>query len=552
MRIITTLLILLATQLQMVAQPAAVKNAAKSVFTLTAFNKDGDITGSSHGVFINNDGTAISDWSVFDGAHHAVVIDANGKKMDVDYIFGANEIYDMAKFHVKGKTTGAILASNNAAAGSTIYLVGYALKNPEIKEAKVKSVETFMEKYAYYLIDIEAPDNTMNCPFVNAQGQVVGLMQMSKLDYKINATSANYATDFKVMGFTVNDPTLRRTSIPTAVPDEVEQAKISLLLAGQDADSAKYAGTIESFIAKFPELPEGYSTRAQMKMSYNDFAGATRDMETCIKKSTEKDDAYYTYARIIYQKEVFKPDMPYAAWSYDKALELVQQAYTINPLSLYKHLEAQILYSKKEFDKAHDIFISLTKSDMRNPELFYEAAQCKTQLQAPNEERLALIDSAIVMFNKPYPTGAAPYFITRANILEEMGQYRKAIADYNQYDTLMLGRHDADFYYKREQCEVKGKLYQQALIDIEIATRISQEPLYVAEKASLLLRLNKNEEALETAEYCVAMDPEYPDAYLIKGVAQIHLGKKKEGLEALAKAKELGSDQADALIAKYK
>ena len=116
----------------------------------------------------------------------------------------------------------------------------------------------------------------------------------------------------------------------------------------------------------------------------------------------------------------------------------------------------------------------------------------------------------------------------------------------------MLGRHDADFYYKREQCEVKGKLYQQALIDIEIATRISQEPLYVAEKASLLLRLNKNEEALETAEYCVAMDPEYAEAYLIKGVAQIHLGKKKEGLEALAKAKELGSDQADALIAKYK
>ena len=80
MRIITTLLILLATQLQMVAQPAAVKNAAKSVFTLTAFNKDGDITGSSHGIFVDNDGTAISDWSVFDGAHHAVVIDANGKK----------------------------------------------------------------------------------------------------------------------------------------------------------------------------------------------------------------------------------------------------------------------------------------------------------------------------------------------------------------------------------------------------------------------------------------------------------------------------------------
>lgn len=543
---------LLAIQLQMVAQPAAVKNAAKSVFTLTAFNKDGDITGSSHGVFIDNEGTAISDWSVFDGAHHAVVIDANGKKMDVDYIYGANEIYDVAKFHVKGKTTGATLATNNATAGSTIYLVGYALKNAEIKEAKVKNVETFMEKYAYYLIDINAPDNTMNCPFLNAQGQVLGLMQMSKLDYKITATSATYAKDFNVTGLTVSDPTLRRTSIPTAIADNEEQAKIGLMLSGQGSDSTKYAKTIENFIAKYPELPDGYSTRAQMKMVYNDFDGAARDMETCIKKATEKDDAYYTYARIIYQKEVYKSDIPYAAWNYDKALEQVRQAYTINPLSLYKHLEAQILYSKGEYDKAHDMFIDLTKSDMRNPELFFEATQCKTMLKAPDEERLALIDSAIVMFNKPYPTDAGPYFIARASILEDMGQYRKAVADYNQYDTIMLGRHNADFYYKREQCEVKGKLYQQALIDIEIATRISQDPLYVAEKASLLLRVNKKEEALETAEYCVAMDPEYSDGYLIKGLAQIQLGNKKEGLETLAKAKELGNDQAEGLIEKYK
>ncbi len=552
MRLYITLMILVATQLHISAQPAAVKNAAKSVFSLTAFNKNGDITGSSHGVFIDNDGTAISDWAVFDGADHAIVIDAAGKKMDVDYIIGANEIYDLAKFHVKGKTTGATLSTSSATTGSTIYMVSYALKNAEIKEAKVKSVETFMDKYSYYLIDIDAPDNTMHCPFVNAQGQIVGLMQMSTLDYKINCTSATYAADFQVTGLSVHDPVLRRTSIPTAIADDEEQAKVGLMLSGHVSDSTKYAGTIENFIAKFPDLPDGYSSRAQMEMSYNDFAAAARDMETCIKKSANKDEAHYSYAHLIYQKEVYKADMPYAGWSFDKALEEAKKAYSINPLTVYRHLEAQILYSKGEYNKAHDIFIELTNSDLRNPELFFEAAQCKTMLKSPNEERLALIDSAIVMFDKPYGSGAAPYFIARANILEEMGQYRKAVADYNQYDTLMLGRHNADFYYKREQCEVKGKLYQQALFDIEIASRISQDPLYVAEKASLLLRLNKKEEALETAEYCVAMDPEYPDGYLIKGLAQIQLGNKKEGLETLAKAKELGSDQADGLIEKYK
>ena len=60
------------------AQPSAVKNVAKSVFTLTTFKADGSILASSHGVFIDNNGTAMSDWASFDGAATAVVVDANG------------------------------------------------------------------------------------------------------------------------------------------------------------------------------------------------------------------------------------------------------------------------------------------------------------------------------------------------------------------------------------------------------------------------------------------------------------------------------------------
>ena len=38
------------------AQPAPVKQAAKSVFTLTTFRADGSLLASSHGVFIGNQG----------------------------------------------------------------------------------------------------------------------------------------------------------------------------------------------------------------------------------------------------------------------------------------------------------------------------------------------------------------------------------------------------------------------------------------------------------------------------------------------------------------
>ena len=60
------------------AQPAPVKKAAASVFSLTTFAKDGTILGSTHGVFTGKNGEAMAMWQPFVGADHAVAIDAKG------------------------------------------------------------------------------------------------------------------------------------------------------------------------------------------------------------------------------------------------------------------------------------------------------------------------------------------------------------------------------------------------------------------------------------------------------------------------------------------
>ena len=73
------------------AQPAAVKNAGKAVFTLTTFKADGSLLASSHGIFVGKNGEAISQLKPFEGAASAVVIDNSGKKMNVIRILGANE-----------------------------------------------------------------------------------------------------------------------------------------------------------------------------------------------------------------------------------------------------------------------------------------------------------------------------------------------------------------------------------------------------------------------------------------------------------------------------
>ena len=68
---------LLSTGGSLLAQPNPVKQAAKSVFTLTTFRPDGSLLASSHGVFIGSQGEAISDLTPFLGAKRAVVVDAN-------------------------------------------------------------------------------------------------------------------------------------------------------------------------------------------------------------------------------------------------------------------------------------------------------------------------------------------------------------------------------------------------------------------------------------------------------------------------------------------
>ena len=68
---------------------AQIERAAKSVFTLTTFSKDGSIIASTHGLFVGPNGEAVGTWTPFIGADHATIIDANGKQMEVESIIGA-------------------------------------------------------------------------------------------------------------------------------------------------------------------------------------------------------------------------------------------------------------------------------------------------------------------------------------------------------------------------------------------------------------------------------------------------------------------------------
>lgn len=543
--IIIMTLVLCASSLM--AQPGPVQKVSKSVFTLTTFNKDGGIIASTQGVFIDNKGTAISTFKPFVGATKASIVDASGKSMNVDAILGADELYDVAKFRIIGTTAAAPIASKASVAGEKVWLVPYSIKKSPFQQEDISSVENFMTTYNYYIFSTSVPENAVGCPFVNKNGQVIGLMHTNG---QTTAIDANYAKQLKVTGLSTLDAALRETGIRTALPDTEQDAITMMTLKKGQIPGDVYNEYTQEFINKFPTSAFGYKEKALYLVDQEKYDEAAKLMEQGIKKSAAKDEAHSNYADLIYQKIAYKGDSTYTAWTLDKAIDEAQKAYAAKPQPVYKHQEAQIYFLKGNYQKACDMFLDLTKSNLNGGELYFEAAQAKTHLKAPAQEIEVLLDSAISVGAR---TGmAGNYYLARANFLNEQGQYRRAIQDYNMYDSIARPV-DASFFYTRYQCETKLRMWQPALLDIARACYLApKQPTFFAEWASLDLRVKRYDEGISAATHCTELAPEYADGYLLLGLLQKEKGLKDEAIKNLKKAQELGDTRAADYLSKMK
>ena len=533
------------------AQPAAVKKAADAAFTLTTFKADGSILATSNGVCISTDGIAVSPWKPFIGADKAVIVDSKGQKHDVECLLGANEIYDIAKFQVSGKTAAAPLATT-VSAGDEVWLTPI-LKSGNAEKANVTSVEKFMDKYNYAILSSSATDKMNGVPVFDKKGQVIGLY--NKSGDSQSSTDANYAKDFVLKGLSQNDVTLRQSDIRIGLPNTLEEAVVALMLSSEKPANIHEA-IVNEFITKFPQSNDGYYALANIQIAKGEVANADKTMQTAIGKVTAKDEAHYNFARLIY-RNAFIPEFEEKAkaigWTLDKALDEVQKAQSAKANDAYRHLQAQITYAKGDYAKAYTDFEALTKTKFNNPELYLEMAQSRQHLGGTDQEILDLLNKSIELCDTPYVSTSAPYFYTRGQQLEKMGEYRKAVQDYYTYEYFNQGRLGAAFYYMREQCEVKGRMWQQALQDILVASRLDpKEALYPTEAGSLLLRLNKLDAAMSAAQQAIQLDAAQPDAYLILGIAQCESKQKESGIKNIQKAKGLGNTQADTFLQKYK
>ena len=512
--------ILLFTSLPLSAQtPSWAKKSANAVFTLKTFDANGILLANGNGFFINENGEAVSNYTPFKGAHRAIIIDAQGKEWPVDCITGANDMYDVAKFLVTvKKCTTLPMAAASSATGTTVWLLPYtAKKDPACTKGSVSQAETFQKGYDYYTLNLEADEQHVGCPVLNDNGEVIGMLQptaagQTAISY---AVSARFAADMKMKGLSINEPALRGTAIAKALPDSYDEAMVALYMGASVMEETQYDDYINRFIRQFPNASDGYIYRARNHVAREEFNAADEDLKQAVKVADKKDDAHFQYAQIIYQKELYQQDKPFAAWTLERALEESKEAYKSNPQAVYLEQQAQILYSMKRYDDAFTLYNELSKSELRSADTFYAAAQCKLQMD-DKKATLAMLDSAVNTFTRPYIKTAAPYLRARAELLMDQRRYQLALNDMN--DVVALEPND---------------------------------PVLWAQKASYELRVNLADQALASAKECLRIDPTGSDGYLMSGIALCMKGEKQEGLKNLQKAKELGDSQAQTFIDKY-
>ena len=550
-------------QLASAQAPKWAEKAKKAVFSVVTYDKENKIKGTGNGFYIDAQGSALSDYSLFEGAERAVIINADGKQLDVNRIMGANSMYDVVKFNtpIDKKQITLNIATQPAKVGETIYLLPYSTqKAATVQTGKVTAVDSIGNNSFYYTLEMKTGEKTISCPIMNANGEVLGLIQKNASEESTEsyAIGAGYGAALAISALSMNDGALNKIGIKKALPDTEEQALVFLYMSGEQLDKDSYLTLIKEFLTQYPKSTEGYIRLATHYMSIGDatnYALADENLKKALEVTTQKEETLYQVAKAIYSYMISLEDgqEAYKEWSYDKALELIRKAIQSNEQPLHIQLEGDILFAQGNYAEAFESYNRVNQSSIASAATFYSAAKTKQLIEGSDiNEVLALMDSAIEQLSKPYFGEAAPYFYERAEIRMQAGKFRDAVMDYNTFFDAVSGDVTALFYYQREQAEMQCRMYQQALNDINKAVDMAPEDVdFLVEKGAVHLRVNQLDEAIAVFNKAISMNDQYAAAYRMLGYCQVLQNKKKEACANFAKAKELGDTVVDQLIEKY-
>lgn len=556
--------------LSLSAGPAdPVKSAHKSVFHVFTYDATGRVLGKGTGFFVSEAGEGVAAFHLFRGASRAEVVDYRGNRLQIARIHGAAENYDLVRFSTIGgkKLVSLELGGcGSLQAGEELLLIPYATsKKAESFPVKVQTVDDF-EDYKYLGINSPNEEAKLTCPLLDGEGRVVAVTQRNVTAGAETACAidARFIGQMSVTSASALHTDLQSIRIPKSLPPDVEDALTYIYMMGY-RDSLQAQVAYDDFVSAWPDHTEGYVGRAAFLARQGQYAAAEKDYQTALQKALlpgstlRADEVRLSLSKQIRQQVLAQRQGLPEGWTLQRAYEEVWQAWQEHPAPEYLLEQAQCLFAQKEYAKAYEKYLALcqdesaageTWSPRAKAENWFAAARCLELSGGDSLQVVALMDSAVNRLERPISVEDARYLLERAVRLERIGQYRRAIVDYNAYELAVGVKSLNDrFYYMREQLEMECKMYQQALDDIQCALSLNpHDPTYPVEYAYVLLRAGLNDEVVTVCDDYIQKTPDNPDFHKFRGVALAQLGKFSQARKSLEQAKALGDPTAEQLI----
>lgn len=546
------------------AQKAADLN--KSVVNVVTYDANGNVLQSAYGFFTGH-GEVVAPYQCFRGAARAEVIDWKGQQSPVSRIAGASSAYDVIRFTIDNppkKMVALTPAAKPAAKDETVRLAFYTTdKKAQPETATITAADDYNGHF-YYGTSAPNSDKFIGCPLVDADGAVVALVQknVQKDAATACAIDIHFATELAIDAQSSFNADLNNIPIAKLLPADNEEVAFSYtyMLLHSQLDSLVVMTTCQDFMERYPHNSKIYAERATYHATRGNYAAADADLNRAIGMGGDGlADCLYTQSVLMYNKMLQTPagNDPWPQWTLGTALQAAQEAYQTLPQPVYLLQQGQVLFSLQQFGEAYEKFMAVNASEIANAQTFYYASNALERNGGDGQQVIALLDSAVAQLRTPYGTDAAPYLFARAQHLANAGEHRRATADYNEYEKIIGPRNlTAYFYYLRMQSEVGSRMYQQALDDANTAVALAKDNAekadYLLEMACLQLRVSLLAECVAACNQIFALKPDMADAYKVCGIAYGEQKDKAKMLQMMEKAKELGAENVDELMEKYK
>lgn len=561
-RILTLILFTLTVSIAFAQKPADLNKAVFNIFT---YDANGQLITNAYGFFVGRDGDGIAPYQVFKGAARAEVINWQGQRAEVLRILGASATDDLVRFTTDiptKKLISLITADAPAQRGQQLQLAFYTTDKKALPTPTNITAADPYNGHTYYEITAPNEEQYFGCPILNAAGQAVAIVQknVQKDATTACAIDVNCAMNLTNNSLSAINKELTAIHIAKQIPTTSEDDAFSyvyMMLRSQQ-DSALVITATEDLLTTYPNNAKILAERANFQVNHGNYAAADADLNRAIALGGESlSEIYNTQSNLMYINVLNGKGELWPAWTLDTALDAAQKAYSTQNLPIYLLQQANILTAQEKYDEALEKLQTVNASEIANHQTFFLAADILQRNGGEKADIIALLDSAIVRLPEPHTIEAAPYILAYADYLDNAGFSRRAALSYIEYEKLVGSSNlDANFYYVRMQAEQRSKLNQQALDDGATAiarAKTGEEKFgYLYAQATLQLLLGLYDDCIVTANEALKIVPNDPETTKVIGIAYGEKKQKSEATRYLKKALELGAQNVDSLIGKYK